>query len=68
MKEILVTKLDKEDLARVKEFNKRKTVIDNLICEARSQVDAFWRGLKVKHNLGAGEHYIKGNAIYKQEL
>ena len=68
MKEVLVAELDKQDLARYKELEQGEKKLRLLMAEHHSRYEAFWEGLKVKHNLAPGGHYIKGGAIYKQEL
>jgi len=69
MKEVMVTKLGKEDSARFKELERGDKEISALIAEGHSKKSVFWTELRLKYNLfPIGTHYIKGNAIYKQEL
>ena len=65
----MVAKLNKEDLARVNELTQCEKEIRTLISEAESKHMAFWEELRQKYNLSfRGRHYIKKNAIYKQEV
>ena len=68
MKEVMVAKLNKEDVVRIKELEQCEEELKILWVEARSKSMAFWEELQVKHSLASGGHYIKGNAIYKQEI
>ena len=68
MKEVIVAKLDKEDSARHKELERYEMEIRALIAEAQSKHIAFWEELRVKYSLVSGGHYLKRNAIYKQEI
>ena len=67
MKEVMVAKLDNEDLILFKELEKNKLEVDMLTANARSKYQAFWEHLRKKHGLDTfGQiHYIKDKAIYK---
>lgn len=69
MKEVMVAKLKKEDLARYKEIRQCEGEIEILIAERHAKVVTFWNELRITHNLATiKQHYIKGNAIYRQDI
>ena len=67
MKEVMVAKLDKEDLTLFKELEKNKLEVDLLMANAFSKHQAFWEHLRKKHGLDTFGpiHYIKDKAIYR---
>ena len=67
MKEVMVAKLDKEDLILFKELEKSKSEIEQLNANARSRHEVFWELLRKKHNLDISGpvHYIRDKAIYR---
>ena len=69
MKEVLKARLDKEDKVGFKALQEEERQIGLLMGAYGAKKQAFWYSLRMKHILQYSKvYYIKGNAIYTQEM